>query len=105
MSVTRLGIPCPTSLLFGVQCPTCGATRSLSALLRGDLALSVAYHPCGVLVAVAVLAAIIAPNELRAAYHRIANQLESRSTNEQVAIAVGLFVAVWAWNLQRVIPA
>lgn len=29
---------CPTHALLGVDCPACGATRGLAALLRGDVA-------------------------------------------------------------------
>lgn len=38
---------CPFRRLTGKACPLCGLTRSLSALLSGDLRRSVAAHPLG----------------------------------------------------------
>lgn len=40
-----------------VSCPTCGLTRSLTLLSRGDLAGSLAMHPWGPALALQVLAA------------------------------------------------
>lgn len=35
---------CPTQLLFGVDCPACGALRGTHALLHGDVAGSVDHN-------------------------------------------------------------
>ena len=37
--------PCLFKLLTGLNCPGCGGTRALIALLRGKLFLSFLYHP------------------------------------------------------------
>jgi hypothetical protein len=42
-----------------VSCPTCGLTRSVTALLRGDLAGSIAIHPWGVALVAQLAAAWI----------------------------------------------
>jgi hypothetical protein len=59
---------CPFRFLTGLPCPGCGMTRSVVALLHGDLAASVFYHPLGVavvagaaIVAVLALIAVVAP--------------------------------------------
>lgn len=42
---TGLSYPCPFKFLFGLPCPTCGATRSLAALASLDLAQSLRFNP------------------------------------------------------------
>lgn len=53
--ITGQGFPCLFHLLTGLYCPGCGGTRAFLALLRGDLALSLSYHPL-----VAYMAAVLA---------------------------------------------
>jgi len=36
---------CPTAFFFGVPCPGCGLTRATLALLRGDFAAALRFHP------------------------------------------------------------
>ena len=52
---------CPFRQLFNLQCPGCGATRALAALLRGDFAAAIHLNP---------LAAVLFP--LAAAYGVVA---------------------------------
>ena len=42
--------PCLVYLLLGIHCPGCGATRSLHALLNGNVPQAFAYNPLFVLV-------------------------------------------------------
>lgn len=52
-------MPCLFQDLTGLYCPGCGGTRAVKALLKGDLLLSVLYHPIVIyLIFVAVLFAI-----------------------------------------------
>jgi hypothetical protein len=46
---------CGSRVLFRIECPGCGLTRSFIALAHGDLAASLAYHRVGWLLALAVL--------------------------------------------------
>ncbi len=46
----KLPVLCPSRQLFGVACPGCGMTRSLTHLLHGRLAQSLATHRLGWLV-------------------------------------------------------
>lgn len=39
------GVSCPIKYVFGVSCPTCGVTRALVALLRGDFVGYLSYNP------------------------------------------------------------
>lgn len=50
--IIRQGFPCLFQLLTGLYCPGCGGTRALRALLAGNLALSIQYHPLVVYMAV-----------------------------------------------------
>lgn len=47
---------CPTQVLFGVDCPACGALRGTHALLHGDLAGSLDHN---VVLPIAVVAMVV----------------------------------------------
>jgi hypothetical protein len=59
--------PSPLPVLLGVPCPTTGATRSLFALLRGDLQGSLLWNPFTVpiLILLAMSLAMLIPEALR----------------------------------------
>ncbi len=54
------GIPafCPILRVTGRPCPTCGLTRSWSALLHGDLGGALAWHGLGPLLLLVLLATL-----------------------------------------------
>ena len=52
LSDSRYYTVCMLRRVFGIPCPTCGMTRSLANLARGNLSLSLHYHPLGILTAV-----------------------------------------------------
>lgn len=44
----QLGLPaCPSHMLFGRPCPSCGMTTSVTALLHGDLPAALRANPFG----------------------------------------------------------
>lgn len=45
VQVSRILLPCLFHTLTGFYCPGCGGTRALAALLHGNLAESLHYHP------------------------------------------------------------
>jgi len=51
---TRIDLPvlCPFRLCTGHACPGCGITRATGALLRGDVASSVRFHPFAIVLAI-----------------------------------------------------
>jgi hypothetical protein len=57
-SSTELPAVCTSRLLFDVECPGCGLTRSFVALASGDFAASFRYHRVGWLLALAILAQV-----------------------------------------------
>ncbi len=42
--------PCMTYQLYHIQCPGCGGTRSVLALLRGDIITSIRFNPAPVML-------------------------------------------------------
>jgi hypothetical protein len=56
--LTRWPLPevCQSKILFGLDCPGCGLTRSFVHLAHGNVPASLAVHPLGWLVALFVVA-------------------------------------------------
>lgn len=55
----ELPVVCPSRLLFGVNCPGCGMTRSVLLTLGGDLRSALSVNPAGpVFVAALILLAV-----------------------------------------------
>lgn len=74
---------CPVKRLFGLPCPTCGATRALLLAARGDVAAAFALQPL-----VMVLAALAGPVALAA--------FAFRSFRMFVAAVLG---SPWTWGV------
>lgn len=91
-------IVCTTRRLTGVPCPTCGSTRAVMAMVRGDVAGALAYNPLTV-VALACVGVVLG---LRVGFGRQV-RLEA-SGREWTLLAAGLLVLLginWAWVLWR----
>ena len=58
-------VVCPFRRLTHHACPFCGLTRSVAALLRGNLRESVAWHPLGWAVAAAAVDLSLRPGRIR----------------------------------------
>jgi hypothetical protein len=54
----KLPMMCGSRVLFGVDCPGCGLTRSIIALASGNLQQSLHFHRLGWLMALAIVAQI-----------------------------------------------
>jgi len=52
-------ILCPMQNIFGLPCPACGITRSMSSLLNLDILHSFQYHPLGIVVLAVIITALI----------------------------------------------
>lgn len=86
-------LPCLFRMLTHIPCPGCGMTRSIAALVRGDVALSFRYHPLGPPLLLAALACLAMPF-LPADRVR---ELSSRAPRQQTIAwtAFVLLVGVW----------
>ena len=89
--------PCPFRLLTGLPCPGCGMTRSLSAMLHGNLALSFRYHPLGPVLFAGAVACLALPLLHPATVHRLQRALPRQEV--VAATVVGLFLLVWLVRL------
>jgi hypothetical protein len=93
------GPPCLFRSMFGFPCPGCGMTRSMMALWRGDLALSLRYHPLGPLALAAIggvaawCAAYAGAPRWRPVLRRASRALARPCAGWSVA---ALLVGVWA---------
>jgi len=96
------GPPCLFRSAFGLPCPGCGLTRSIVALWRGDLLLSLRYHPLGLpamaaMVGVAMwCAAYVGAPRRRPFLHRISRSMSRRWIGWSVVV---LLLAVWLLRL------
>lgn len=52
--ITALKIGCPFFKIFGIPCPTCGITRSLVCILKGDIVGYARHHVLGIPLLIAV---------------------------------------------------
>jgi hypothetical protein len=83
---------CMWRLCTGSACPGCGLTRSVSHLLRGDLARSIGFHPLGPFLAIQLVAAWGLYLAVRRGWVR---PLPVTVINVWLAANVPLLVGVW----------
>lgn len=90
---------CPTATLLGIPCPGCGLTRATLALLHGDLARAVRFHPLSPVI-VPLLAGLFAS----ATWHFVRGPsavsppvvaLPPRVVNAGAALLFVLVLGVW----------
>ncbi len=84
---------CPLKLSTGVPCPTCGATRAVLSLLRGELGLAFRLHPLIPLVVTAL--GLYVPYALVVSMGKLPRLRVTPSPQEALAIrgAIGVVLA------------
>jgi hypothetical protein len=63
-AAARLGIRCPVRAVFGLDCPGCGGTRALLALMRGDVPQAARENAAALVAALATAGYVIAPTRV-----------------------------------------
>ena len=77
----------------------------MRVLFAGDLSASLAYHPGGIALAALALLSLTAPRWISTMMWRASGVWADLGRSAQTAATGAALVAVWAWNLGRVIPA
>jgi len=87
---------CALRRIAHIGCATCGLTRALAALARGDLGASLAFHPMGLVFAVELAAAWGASGVALARGARLPDQ---RWIPWVIAANAAAFLLVWVVRL------
>ncbi|MGB0525523.1 MAG: DUF2752 domain-containing protein [Flammeovirgaceae bacterium] len=90
----------------GIPCPSCGATRSVLAVLHGDFAKAMYYNPIGfILLLIMFFAPPLIIYDLvtkKNYFFSLYRTIESTFQRKWVAIpAILLVLANWMWNIHK----
>lgn len=99
-----IGWACPFFLVTGAHCPTCGLTRSVAALFRGDIGTSAMFHPAGLAVALLVVVAAVAPQFIYDLHRKSVERWSAMRVHIRVPLVAASLVIAWSWSLTRVLP-
>lgn len=78
----------------GVNCPTCGLSRSILALLDGNLFAALSYNPFMLVLTIAVLIQILSPLVFR---KRLVLSLPPAGIKAGLVLLAALFLANWLY--------
>lgn len=97
---------CLFKRITNFPCPSCGSTRSVVSILKGDLAGAVLWNPFGLIImAILILAPIWMVTDLllkQDSLFRFFNQAELFLRRKWIAIpAVFLVLLNWIWNIYK----
>jgi hypothetical protein len=90
----------------GYPCPSCGTTRAVQALYKGDLKGSVAFNPFGIIASMALL---ILPIWVgfdlaikKQTFYVAYNKMEAILKQKKIAIPLIILVVLnWIWNIYK----
>lgn len=90
----------------GYPCPSCGTTRAVQALYKGDLIGSIKFNPFGLIVSSAML---FLPFWIgfdlatkRISFYTAYNKMEAILKQKKVAIPLIILVVLnWIWNIYK----
>jgi hypothetical protein len=90
----------------GYACPSCGTTRAVQALYKGDLIGSVVFNPFGLIVSFAMLVlpfwVVFDLVTKRQTFYEAYNKMETVLKQKKVAIPLIILVVLnWIWNIYK----
>lgn len=94
----RYGIPlgfCVSQRLFGIRCPGCGVTRSVAALLHGDLTAAMTANVAGPVVCAYFLVQLLC---FAVVIHRRQQQRVFRWQQQNERVLLAGLLAAWLWH-------
>lgn len=89
-----------------IPCPSCGSTRSIISIFKGDFRGAIYFNPMGYLVAMIMIVSpiwiigdtIMSRNTLFVFYHKIETYLQ----NSKLTIPLILLIIInWIWNIAK----
>jgi len=97
---------CYFKTVFGIPCPTCGSTRAVLLLTKGDFVGSLLLNPIGLLLAIIMIVIpfwlaydLVTKNDtLFVAYQKFERTVRIKWV---AAILIMLMVANWIWNFYK----
>lgn len=106
-ATARLGVRCPIRAVFGIDCPGCGGTRALLALMHGDVPQAARENAAALVVGLTTVGYVIAPARVSEAASAVRASVErhrltrwwARHPQTSACAAAGLWCL--ARNLRR----
>lgn len=103
---SQVGSVCVFKKVTHIPCPSCGATRSMKAILTGDFVAGITWNPLGYFL---LLALIISPWWLlydmvmrKDSFHRLYARLEQVFLKPMVMWPFVVLMAMnWIWNIYK----
>ena len=88
----EIGTTCPFLALTGYYCPGCGGTRAVRSLLKGDLRMSIQYHPLVLYAVIVFLMEVVIRRICRNGKHPI-----NHRKRERVLVLIGAAIVLANW--------
>ncbi len=90
----------------GFACPSCGTTRAVQALYKGDFIGSLEFNPFGIIVSISMLVlpfwVVFDLVTKRETFYIAYNKMESILKQKKVAIPLIILVVFnWIWNIYK----
>lgn len=98
---------CPFKLVAGYPCPSCGTTRSITALLHGNILEAFMINPLGIVSSLIILSVVILLTldllTKKDYYYRVYRQVEKFLQTHQVfsIVLILLVITNWIWNISK----